>query len=106
VEVEQRREQFNKEVEKQKHTKIKLSHRNNNNDNNKSLKQKEIEEEWIWWLQAKPRNLYPIETKKKTPEHLAKTQQIFTKIATNKHTQKKKLDDLFGGWAWKHSKPA
>jgi hypothetical protein len=35
--------------------------------------------------------------KKKTPEHLAKTQQIFTKIATNKQTQKKKLDYLFGG---------
>jgi hypothetical protein len=48
VEVEQRREQFNKEVEKQKHTKIKFPHRiNNNNNNNKSLKQKEIEEEWI-----------------------------------------------------------
>jgi hypothetical protein len=35
--------------------------------------------------------------KKNKPEHLAKTQQIFTKIATNKQTQKKKLDDLFGG---------
>jgi hypothetical protein len=49
VEVEQRREQFNNEVGKQKHTKIKFSHRNNNNNNNnnKTLKQKEIEEEWI-----------------------------------------------------------
>jgi hypothetical protein len=35
--------------------------------------------------------------KEEAPEHLAKTQQIFTKRATNKQTQKKKLDDLFGG---------
>jgi hypothetical protein len=47
-------------------------------------------------LKQKP-GIFTQSGKKKTPEHLAKTQQIFTKIATNKQTQKKKLDYLFGG---------
>jgi hypothetical protein len=46
---------------------------------------------------SKNQESLPNRGKKKAPEHLAKTQQIFTKIATNKQTQKKKLDDLFGG---------
>jgi hypothetical protein len=48
-------------------------------------------------LKQKPGIFTQSRKKKEAPEHLAKTQQIFTKIATNKQTQKKKLDDLFGG---------
>jgi hypothetical protein len=46
---------------------------------------------------SKNQESLPNRERKKTPEYLAKTQQIFTKIATNKQTQEKKLDDLFGG---------